>query len=58
MNTTTPIQRKMDQAIELLEQRFLERSELREQVLSHKKPDWASFYSLAQMAFGGGTHFD
>ncbi|QRG70356.1 AAA family ATPase [Brevibacillus choshinensis] len=28
MNTTTPIQRKMDQAIELLERRFLERSEL------------------------------
>lgn len=28
MHTTTPIQRKMDQAIELLERRFLERSEL------------------------------
>ncbi len=28
MNTPTPIQRKMDQAIELLERRFLERSEL------------------------------
>ncbi|MED1783873.1 AAA family ATPase [Brevibacillus fortis] len=28
MNSTTPIQRKMDQAIELLERRFLERSEL------------------------------
>ncbi|MFD2371574.1 AAA family ATPase [Brevibacillus sp. GCM10020057] len=28
MKTTTPIQRKMDQAIELLERRFLERSEL------------------------------
>lgn len=28
MNTTTPIQRKMDQAIDLLERRFLERSEL------------------------------
>ena len=28
MNATTPIQRKMDQAIELLECRFLERSEL------------------------------
>ncbi|MED1791533.1 AAA family ATPase [Brevibacillus nitrificans] len=28
MNATTPIQRKMDQAIELLERRFLERSEL------------------------------
>ncbi|WP_419876927.1 AAA family ATPase [Brevibacillus centrosporus] len=28
MNATTPIQRKMDQAIELLERRFFERSEL------------------------------
>jgi MoxR-like ATPase len=28
MSTTTPIQRKMEQAIELLERRFLERSEL------------------------------
>lgn len=51
-------------ALAMLEKRdfvlllFGAKSELREQVLSHRKPDWTSFYSLAQMAFGGGTHFD
>ncbi|MDF2680082.1 MAG: hypothetical protein K0R47_1272 [Brevibacillus sp.] len=51
-------------ALAMLEKRnfvlllFGAKGELREQVLYHKKPDWAAFYGLAQMAFGGGTHFD
>lgn len=51
-------------ALSMLEKRnfvlllFGAKGELREQALFHKKPDWPAFYSLAQMAFGGGTHFD
>ncbi|WP_312116559.1 hypothetical protein [Brevibacillus reuszeri] len=51
-------------ALSMLEKRdfvlllFGAKGELREQVLYHRKPDWTSFYNLAQMAFGGGTHFD
>ncbi|KQL49848.1 hypothetical protein AN963_09150 [Brevibacillus choshinensis] len=51
-------------ALAMLEKRnfvlllFGAKGELREQALAHKKPDWAAFYGLAQMAFGGGTHFD
>ncbi|MFD2371575.1 hypothetical protein ACFSO0_16735 [Brevibacillus sp. GCM10020057] len=51
-------------ALAMLEKRnfvlllFGAKGELREQQLYHKQPDWAAFYSLAQMAFGGGTHFD
>ncbi|MED4582476.1 hypothetical protein P9578_06720 [Brevibacillus choshinensis] len=51
-------------ALAMLEKRnfvlllFGAKGELREQALSHKKPDWAAFYGLAQMVFGGGTHFD
>lgn len=37
---------------------FGAKGELREQILCHRKPDWPAFYSLAQLAFGGGTHFD
>lgn len=51
-------------ALAMLERRnfvlllFGAKGEVREQFLSHKKPDWPAFYNLAQMAFGGGTHFD
>ncbi|MDR9505237.1 MULTISPECIES: VWA domain-containing protein [Brevibacillus] len=51
-------------ALSMLEKRdfvlilFGAKGELREQPLYHKKPDWGAFYGLAQMAFGGGTHFD
>ncbi|MED1949512.1 hypothetical protein [Brevibacillus centrosporus] len=51
-------------ALAMLERRnfvlllFGAKGEVREQFLSHKKPDWTAFYNLAQMAFGGGTHFD
>jgi uncharacterized protein with von Willebrand factor type A (vWA) domain len=37
---------------------FGAKGELIEQPLYHKRPDWQAFYSLAQMAFGGGTNFD
>ncbi|TBL80322.1 vWA domain-containing protein [Paenibacillus thalictri] len=37
---------------------FGAKGELIERTLHVKKPDWPSFYSLAQLAFGGGTHFD
>jgi len=37
---------------------FGAKGELRERILWHRKPDWPAFYSLAQLAFGGGTHFD
>jgi uncharacterized protein with von Willebrand factor type A (vWA) domain len=37
---------------------FGAKGELREQILYHRKPDWPAFYGLAQLAFGGGTHFD
>ncbi|WP_421617851.1 hypothetical protein ACAF76_010320 [Brevibacillus sp. TJ4] len=37
---------------------FGAKGEVREQLLSHRKPDWPGFYRLAQLAFGGGTHFD
>jgi len=37
---------------------FGAKGELKEQPLYHRKPDWPAFYSLSQMAFGGGTHFD
>ncbi|MDH6351810.1 VWA domain-containing protein [Brevibacillus sp. 1238] len=51
-------------ALSMLEKRdfvlllFGAKGELKEQPLYHRKPDWAAFYSLAQMVFGGGTHFD
>jgi uncharacterized protein with von Willebrand factor type A (vWA) domain len=51
-------------AFSLLERRdfllllFGARGELIEQPLYWRKPDWAAFYGLAQLAFGGGTHFD
>lgn len=51
-------------ALSMLEKRdfilllFGAKGEIREQPLYHKKPDWPAFYGLAQMAFGGGTHFD
>lgn len=51
-------------ALTMLEKRdfvlilFGAKGELREQLLYHKRPDWPAFYGLAQMAFGGGTHFD
>lgn len=51
-------------ALSLLEKRdfslllFGTRGEIKEQPLYWRKPDWAAFYNLAQMAFGGGTHFD
>ncbi len=51
-------------ALSLLEKRdfllllFGAKGELREQALYHRRPDWPAFYALAQMAFGGGTHFD
>jgi uncharacterized protein with von Willebrand factor type A (vWA) domain len=37
---------------------FGAKGELIEQPLYHKRPDWQAFYSLAQMAYGGGTNFD
>jgi uncharacterized protein with von Willebrand factor type A (vWA) domain len=37
---------------------FGARGELIERPLYWRKPDWPAFYSLAQLAFGGGTHFD
>jgi uncharacterized protein with von Willebrand factor type A (vWA) domain len=37
---------------------FGSKGELIEQPLYHKRPDWQAFYSLAQMAYGGGTNFD
>ncbi|MEK8128527.1 hypothetical protein WMW72_11485 [Paenibacillus filicis] len=37
---------------------FGARGELLERPLYWRKPDWAGFYSLSQLAFGGGTHFD
>ncbi|NHN30644.1 vWA domain-containing protein [Paenibacillus agricola] len=37
---------------------FGARGELIEQALYWRKPDWPGFYALAQLAFGGGTHFD
>jgi len=37
---------------------FGAKGELVERPLFHRKPDWASFYRLSQLAFGGGTHFD
>lgn len=51
-------------ALSLLEKRdfllilFGAKGELKEQPLYYRKPDWAAFYALSQMAFGGGTHFD
>ena len=51
-------------ALSLLEKRdfslllFGSRGEIKEQPLYWRKPDWPAFYRLAQMAFGGGTHFD
>jgi len=51
-------------AFSLLERRdfalllFGARGELAEQTLHWRKPDWAAFYALSQLAFGGGTHFD
>jgi uncharacterized protein with von Willebrand factor type A (vWA) domain len=51
-------------ALAMLEKRdfvlllFGAKGELREQALYYRRPDWAAFYNLAQMAFGGGTHFD
>nr|WP_206529649.1 hypothetical protein [Brevibacillus sp. SYP-B805] len=51
-------------ALSLLEKRdvwlllFGARGELKEQQLYWRRPDWPAFYALAQMAFGGGTHFD
>ncbi|SDC50708.1 Uncharacterized protein, contains a von Willebrand factor type A (vWA) domain [Paenibacillus sp. UNCCL117] len=37
---------------------FGARGELLERPLYWRKPDWAAFYALSQLAFGGGTHFD
>jgi len=37
---------------------FGARGELKEQALYHRKPNWPAFYALAQISFGGGTHFD
>ncbi|WP_159883638.1 vWA domain-containing protein [Paenibacillus puerhi] len=37
---------------------FGARGELAERPLYWRKPDWPAFYSLSQLAFGGGTHFD
>ncbi|MFC0216683.1 hypothetical protein ACFFK0_30250 [Paenibacillus chartarius] len=37
---------------------FGAKGEVLEHMLYHRRPDWAAFYSLAQMAFGGGTNFD
>ncbi|KIL39932.1 hypothetical protein SD70_17080 [Gordoniibacillus kamchatkensis] len=37
---------------------FGAKGELLEHILYHRRPDWPRFYSLAQMAFGGGTNFD
>lgn len=51
-------------ALSLLEKRdfllllFGAKGELKEQPLYYRKPDWPAFYTLSQMAFGGGTHFD
>ncbi|GAA4707445.1 vWA domain-containing protein [Brevibacillus fulvus] len=51
-------------ALSLLEKRdfllllFGAKGELKEQPLYYRRPNWPAFYALAQMAFGGGTHFD
>ncbi|MCI3927208.1 hypothetical protein MO973_44255 [Paenibacillus sp. TRM 82003] len=37
---------------------FGAKGELIERPLSHRQPDWPAFFRLAQLAFGGGTHFD
>jgi uncharacterized protein with von Willebrand factor type A (vWA) domain len=37
---------------------FGAKGELIERSLLHRQPDWAAFYRLSQLAFGGGTHFD
>jgi len=37
---------------------FGAKGELIERHLRHRHPDWAAFYRLSQLAFGGGTHFD
>lgn len=37
---------------------FGARGELIERALHWRRPDWPAFYALAQLAFGGGTHFD
>ncbi|WP_372812801.1 hypothetical protein [Paenibacillus sp.] len=37
---------------------FGARGELLEHPLYWNKPNWAAFYALTQLAFGGGTHFD
>lgn len=37
---------------------FGAKGECIEQPLYYRRPDWPRFYTLAQMAFGGGTHFD
>ncbi|HZG57492.1 hypothetical protein [Paenibacillus sp.] len=37
---------------------FGAKGELVERPLYHRHPDWAAFYRLSQLAFGGGTHFD
>ena len=37
---------------------FGAKGELIERPLYHRKPDWLRFYSFAQLAFSGGTHFD
>ncbi|MEJ8546249.1 hypothetical protein [Brevibacillus borstelensis] len=37
---------------------FGAKGEVLERALYHRRPDWPGFYSLAQTAFGGGTHFD
>jgi uncharacterized protein with von Willebrand factor type A (vWA) domain len=51
-------------ALSLLEKRdfllllFGAKGEVKEQALYYRKPNWPAFYALAQMSFGGGTHFD
>lgn len=51
-------------ALSLLEKRdfllllFGAKGEVKEQPLYYRKPNWPAFYALAQMSFGGGTHFD
>lgn len=37
---------------------FGAKGEVKEQPLYHRKPNWPAFYTLSQMTFGGGTHFD
>lgn len=37
---------------------FGAKGELVERPLFHQRPDWASFFRLSQLAFGGGTNFD